>query len=146
MNSVKVYTDEAGERTIELENGNGDVINDLLVNIPETGDDGYIIELNWDIPTGNNYILTTNTDLKEIEDYKLMLDSEKITYRDLKRKLARNLVSIYYSKVESLDAERNFDKLFIKNQIPDNIEELEYKHFKLIGYEPHPSIKAEMVA
>ena len=31
-------------------------------------------------------------------------------------------------------------------KIPDKIEELEYKHFKLIGYEPHPSIKAKMVA
>ena len=31
-------------------------------------------------------------------------------------------------------------------KIPDKIEELEYNHFKLIGYEPHPSIKAEMVA
>lgn len=30
--------------------------------------------------------------------------------------------------------------------IPENIEELEYKHFKLIGYTPHPSIKADMVA
>jgi len=31
-------------------------------------------------------------------------------------------------------------------KIPDKIEDLEYKHFKLIGYEPYPSIKAKMIA
>jgi len=60
LNSVKVYTDYEGERTIELQNGNGNVLNDLLVNIPVTDDNGYVIELDWEIPVGNNYILTTN--------------------------------------------------------------------------------------
>jgi len=41
---------------------------------------------------------------------------------------------------------RPFPILKIDNNIPENMKELEYKHFKLIGYEPHPSIKATMIA
>jgi len=63
LNSVKVYTDNGGGRTIELHNDSGNVINDSLINIPVTGGNGYIIDLNWDIPVGSNYILTTNTQM-----------------------------------------------------------------------------------
>tara|TARA_Y100000994_G_scaffold237411_1_gene228940 strand:- start:1669 stop:3930 length:2262 start_codon:yes stop_codon:yes gene_type:complete len=63
LNSVKVYADEEGERTIELHNADGDIINDLLVNIPATNNDGYIIDLNWEINPGDQYLLTTNTQM-----------------------------------------------------------------------------------
>ncbi|MBE37269.1 MAG: hypothetical protein CMP50_01190 [Flavobacteriales bacterium] len=63
LNSVKVYADEEGERTIELHNADGDIINDLLVNIPATNNDGYIIDLNWEITPGDQYLLTTNTQM-----------------------------------------------------------------------------------
>ena len=63
LNSVKVYTDTPGERIIELHNNNGDVILDLLVNISESSDNGYVVELGWEIDSGNNYILTTNTQM-----------------------------------------------------------------------------------
>ena len=62
LNSVKVYTDYSGERTIELHDSNGDVVFDLVID-PDTGDDGYVVNLNWDIPVGDNYILTTNMDM-----------------------------------------------------------------------------------
>ena len=63
LNSVKVYTDEEGERTIELHDENGVVLNDLLINIPVSSNDGYIIDLNWEITPGNQYLITTNTDM-----------------------------------------------------------------------------------
>ena len=63
LNTVTVYTETAGERRIELLNSNGNVINELLIFIPETGDDGYVVELNWDIDEGSDYILTTDADL-----------------------------------------------------------------------------------
>ena len=63
LNSVKVYTEYAGERTIELHNDNGDVINSSIIYIPNTGENGEIIELNWEIIEGNNYIITTNFDM-----------------------------------------------------------------------------------
>ena len=45
--------------------------------------------------------------------------------RDLKRRLAREIVEIYHSKNLALNAELDFDKLFIKKEIPDDI--CEYK-------------------
>ena len=59
LNSVKVYTDYEGERIIELHDSNGNVIFDLVVN-PGTGNNGDIVILNWEVPAGNDYILTTN--------------------------------------------------------------------------------------
>ncbi len=63
LNSVKVYTDTPGERTIELRDNNNNLINDLLVDIPESSDNGYVIELLWEIEPGNQYVLTTNTQM-----------------------------------------------------------------------------------
>ena len=63
LNSVKVYADEEGERTIELHNENGEVLNDLLVNIPATDDNGYVIDLDWEINPGEQYLITTNTEM-----------------------------------------------------------------------------------
>ena len=48
---------------IELYNNNGNLVNSLIVNIPETNDSGYTLELNWEITPGSNYILTTNFDM-----------------------------------------------------------------------------------
>jgi len=44
--------------------------------------------------------------------------------RDLKRRLARELVSIYHNSDASLKAEQDFDNLFIKKDVPDNISEI----------------------
>ena len=63
LNSVKVYTDYSGERTIELRDNNTNLIFELVVNIPETTDDGYVINLGWEITPGQQYILTTNTQM-----------------------------------------------------------------------------------
>ena len=60
LNSIKVYTDEAGERTIELHDTNGEVLNNLVINIPESSNDGYVVNLNWEINPGNQYLITTN--------------------------------------------------------------------------------------
>ncbi len=43
--------------------------------------------------------------------------------RDLKRKLARTLVAMYYDDATAQDAENEFDAIFVKKEIPDNIEE-----------------------
>ena len=44
--------------------------------------------------------------------------------RDLKRRLARELVTIYHNSNSALKAEKDFDDLFIKKDVPDNIPEI----------------------
>ena len=68
------------------------------------------------------FIHASNISLKEIEDYKLMISSEKITYRDLKRKLAREIISIYYDNSLASQAEQHFIDVFVKKIAPDNVK------------------------
>ena len=50
--------------------------------------------------------------------------------RDIKRRLARSIVELYYDKKAAIDAETNFDKLFIKKSVPDNIPEIKINEQK----------------
>lgn len=67
--------------------------------------------------------LTTDVTKEELEDIKKYLDDKNNNPRDLKRKLARTLVAMYYDENATLEAEQNFDKIFIKKDIPDDIPE-----------------------
>jgi len=68
--------------------------------------------------------LVTNSNYKEIKDYEFMLDVGKISHRDLKRKLARDIVSLYYDDKLASSAEKNFDDIFVNKGVPDNIPEI----------------------
>jgi hypothetical protein len=57
LKSVKVYTDMAGDRTIELRNSNGTVLQSQTVNIPSGTSR---VTLNFQIPAGTGLQLGTN--------------------------------------------------------------------------------------
>jgi len=88
---------------------------------------GKVMSINDDL-VFKYFSLITNVTSKELEDFKILLKSDKIHPKDLKRKLAREIVSIYYDDELSSRAEINFDKIFVDKTIPDNIPE-----FKLIN-------------
>ena len=60
--------------------------------------------------------------LKEINDFELSLKTNKISHRDLKRKLAREIVSIYYDNKSASQAEENFDRVIVNKGIPKDIK------------------------
>ena len=60
--------------------------------------------------------------LKEINDFQLSLKTNKINHRDLKRKLARDIVSIYYDNKSASQAEENFDRVIVNKGIPKDIK------------------------
>ena len=62
LNSIKVYG-EAGERTIELRDNAGNLIIDVVVDVPLSEENGHVIELGWSIDPGSQYLLTTNTQM-----------------------------------------------------------------------------------
>ena len=81
------------------------------------------------------YSLVSNVNLKEIEDLKIMLDSGKISLRDLKRKLAREVISIYYDENIASRAEQHFINVFVKKVAPDDIEVVKIKQtVKLLDF------------
>ena len=81
------------------------------------------------------YNLVSNVELKEIEDLKIMLDADKITFRDLKRKLAREIISIYYDESIASQAEQHFIDVFVNKVAPDDIKTIKIdSEIKLVDF------------
>jgi len=69
------------------------------------------------------YELASDVTSSELKEIKEQLDDSKVNPRDIKRRLARILVSMYHSKDAAKKAETEFDKIFIKKDVPDEIAE-----------------------
>lgn len=80
------------------------------------------------------FMLLTNVPDQELASIKKQLDEHRVNPRDLKRRLGRELVTLYSSPEAAARAEEEFDKIFVQKQIPDQIEELHLKdHNKAIN-------------
>jgi len=72
----------------------------------------------------NYFELATDVSKEKLDEVKNYLNDPNKNPRDLKRELARTIVSIYHNHQAALEAEAEFDKIFIKKEIPDEIEEI----------------------
>ncbi len=70
------------------------------------------------------FVLTTNVTERDLTDLKNQIENKSVNPRDLKRRLAREIVSLYHSREAAAQAEENFDKVFIRKEVPDEIEEV----------------------
>ncbi|MFA7418613.1 MAG: tyrosine--tRNA ligase [Melioribacteraceae bacterium] len=68
--------------------------------------------------------LATNITNEELLSVKADLSNTEINPRNIKRSLARKLVEMYHSLQASVDAETEFDNIFVKKGLPDEIPEL----------------------
>ncbi|MCW9065329.1 MAG: S4 domain-containing protein [Ignavibacteriaceae bacterium] len=71
----------------------------------------------------NYYELASDISLSELKGIKHQLDDSKVNPRDIKRRLARTLVRMYHSEETAIQAEAEFDRIFIKKEVPDEVEE-----------------------
>ncbi len=71
------------------------------------------------------FVLTTNVPQAELDTIKNQLQSGTVNPRDLKRRLARELVKLYYSEEAALLAEEQFDQVFVRKEIPNELQEIE---------------------
>ena len=69
------------------------------------------------------FVLATDISLSELGDIKALLDNPKTNPRDVKRRLARTLVTMYHSDEAAQNAQEEFDRIFVKKDIPDEIPE-----------------------
>ncbi|MBL7192118.1 tyrosine--tRNA ligase [bacterium] len=67
--------------------------------------------------------LGTNVSPAELSEIKEALSDDLTNPRDLKRRLAREIVTLYYSPENAVKAEEHFDLLFVKKDIPEDIDE-----------------------
>ena len=94
-----------------------DESNDMFGKIMSISDD-----LMW-----KYFDLLSSTPLKDIEKYKQDATDNTLNPRDIKLKLANEIVSRYYGDAVGDDSEKNFIDRFRNKQITDNIEELVIK-------------------
>lgn len=78
--------------------------------------------------------LGTQVPLDELEAIKNELEDPNTNPRDVKRKLGLELVKLYYDEETAQRAIEEFDQIFIKKEVPDNIPEhkLNGENMKLI--------------
>ena len=62
----------------------------------------------------------TNINNKELDLIKSDVENNVSNPRDLKRRLSRKIVELYYDEKIAYSAEENFDNLFIKKAVPEN--------------------------
>ena len=67
--------------------------------------------------------LLTDAPADELAHIQATLADPSQNPRDLKRRLARELVALYHSQEDAVKAEQEFDNVFIKKQVPDDIQE-----------------------
>jgi len=67
--------------------------------------------------------LITRISLNEIKKFKEDLKKGKINPRDLKARLAKEVVGFYYSRKAALDAEKEFERVFREKKLPGKIPE-----------------------
>lgn len=70
------------------------------------------------------FLLTTNLPARELDEIKRQLDQRLVNPRDIKRRLARELVTLYHSPTAAQAAEEEFDRVFVKKDLPDEIPEI----------------------
>ncbi|GMU85452.1 MAG: tyrosine--tRNA ligase [Ignavibacteriales bacterium] len=69
------------------------------------------------------FVLTTLVSSEYLAEVKQKLSDGAVNPRDIKRDLAKKLVALYHSEDAAREAEDEFDRIFIKKEIPDEIPE-----------------------
>ena len=72
------------------------------------------------------FLLATDISANELAAIKKDLENKSLNPRDIKRSLARKIVSMYHSDRDASAAEEEFDRIFVKKDVPDEIETFSY--------------------
>jgi tyrosyl-tRNA synthetase len=81
----------------------------------------------------NYFELATDVSREELATIKSDLDDSLKNPRDIKRHLAKTLVRMYYSEEAAEAAEKEFDAIFIKKGIPEDIDEISFDNLTEIN-------------
>ena len=70
------------------------------------------------------FLLATSVSAKELKEIKQQLQDSISNPRDLKRRLARELVTLYHSAQAAVAAEEEFDRIYVQKLLPDEVPEV----------------------
>ncbi|MBI2252828.1 MAG: tyrosine--tRNA ligase [Armatimonadetes bacterium] len=68
--------------------------------------------------------LCTNINLTEVEKMKKGFEEKILHPKEIKKRLAKEIITIYYNQDLAYDAEEEFERVFVKKEIPSNIPEI----------------------
>ena len=69
------------------------------------------------------FLLAVDADDDTMKEVRRQLDDNSVNPRDVKRWLARELVTLYYDSETAVKAQEHFDRVFISKDVPDDMEE-----------------------
>ena len=69
------------------------------------------------------FLLAVDADDDTMKEVRRQLDDNSVNPRDVKRWLARELVTLYYDSETAVKAQEHFDRVFVSKDIPDDMEE-----------------------
>ena len=78
------------------------------------------------------FTLAVDAEDSYVDEISKKLDSNSINPMELKRELARKIVSIYYDENKALEAENHFNQVTVSKGIPDEIEEFKLTEDELL--------------
>ena len=81
----------------------------------------------------NYFELATDLSNAQLIEIKQRLDDQKTNPRDIKRQLAKAIVSMYHSEEAARNAEEEFDRIFVNKGTPDEIPEFKFGERKEIN-------------
>lgn len=82
-------------------------------------------------------LLATRMPPAELAEVRHQLEAGSVNPRDLKRRLARELVTLYHGADAAGEAEEEFDRIFIRKDIPEDIPDAPFQ----TGGEPVPILR-----
>ncbi len=81
----------------------------------------------------NYFELATDLSNDESKEIKTKLESPSTNPRDIKRLLAKTLVTMYHSSADAQNAEEEFDRIFVNKGIPDEVPQFNFGDRKEIN-------------
>lgn len=115
--TMKLLTDSSGKKMGKTE-GN-------MVSLTDDHFEMFGKVMSWtDDMIMNGFELCTYVSKEELEIIKSDLSSSSVNPRDLKIRLAKEIISIYHGVEKANQAEQNFIKTFSNKEIPENVEEV----------------------
>jgi tyrosyl-tRNA synthetase len=117
---MKLLTDSSGKKMGKTE-GN-------TINLSDSSKTMFGKVMSWsDDIMISAFELCTKIPLSEIKKIKVNYGKEMISSRDLKIKLASEVVSVYYGDKIALEEKENFIDQFSNKNLPEDIKEVFYK-------------------
>ena len=115
--TLKLLADEDGQKMGKTE-GNA-------VFLDQKANDIYGAVMSWsDGLIANSFELITDIPMEEIEEMRIQIKDGSVNPKDLKMKLARELVKIFHGENEVAPSEQAFVEQFQKGVVPEDVVEI----------------------